>query len=138
MLNKAILVAHGNGGEGTFSIPNVKTITRSNELLSFDTAKQYMSTSKTWPEYSSTNYGEFGGLTDDDCKAVFNKVPAGSGIVSTGLRRGGDMAGAQIYTYRGAAGLTQAEITDFIKKNSISSLVLLACRWDHQGSPTLQ
>jgi hypothetical protein len=126
-INKAILVAHGSGGREAFSIPKVKTITKADQSLSFEDAKRYMNSSNAWPEYSSTSFKEFGHLSDADCKDLFKLVPEGSGIVSTGLRRGGDMGGPLIYALRGID-ITSQDITAFINANNITSLVLLACR----------
>lgn len=127
-MKKIILVAHGEGGQGTFSIPKVKTITPANTDLTFKKAKEYMDSSNTWPEYSSTSYGEFGPLDDQDCRDLFNKVPTGIGIVPTGLRRGKDVAGVPIYVLRGANDISRDEISAFIEANAITSLILLACR----------
>ena len=57
-MKQVILVAHGEG-DPSFSIPKVKTITRANTPLSFQMAKKYIESSKSWPEYSSTSFGEF-------------------------------------------------------------------------------
>lgn len=127
-MNKAILVAHGAGDSGTFSIKNVTTITRSGESLSFATAKEYMNSNKSWPEYASTNFQDFSPLSSVDCTALFGKTVPGSGIVSTGLRRGGDMAGALIYALVGTNDIDANDITIFMTTNKITSLVLLACR----------
>lgn len=128
MVNKVILVAHGEGDQGTFSIKGVTTITKAGTALSFADAKSYMTSSNAYPEYASTSFGQFGPLSDGDCTSLFGKVPAGTGIVSTGLRRGGDMAGPLIYALRGNADIGADEITAFIAANAITSLVLLACR----------
>ncbi len=127
-MNQVILVAHGEGGRGTFSIPKVKTITRANTNLSFEEAKDYLHSTTAWPEYSSTSFGEFGPLNDVHCKELFNKVPTGSGIVSTGLRRGGDVGGVPIYVLRGPTDIYRDDISNFIRAKNITSLVLLACR----------
>lgn len=127
-MKKAILVAHGEGGQGTFSIPKASTITPANTDLTFAKAKEYMGSNNAWPEYSSTSYGLFDGLSDADCKALFGSIPKGKGFVSTGLRRGGFMDGPLIYTYRGDAEIGQKDIEDFIAKNGLTSIVLLACR----------
>lgn len=127
-MKKAILVAHGQGGQGTFSIPKVKTITPANTLLTFIKAKEYINSSKAYPEYSSTSFGVFGPLSDADCTDLFGKVPGGSGIVSTGLTRDGDLAGPIVYALRGAQNISRDDITKFINDNAITSLVLLACR----------
>lgn len=127
-MKKIILVAHGEGGQGTFSIPKVKTITPANTDLTFLKAKEYMNSNNAWPEYASTSYGEFGPLDDGDCNQLFNIVPGGGGIVSTGLRRGGDVGGPLIYALRGGANISRDDISDFINANEITSMVLLACR----------
>lgn len=126
-MNKAILVAHGSGGHGTFSIPKVKTITPADKALYFKEAKQYMGSTTTWPEYSSTSFDTFGPLSDADCRDLFGLVPLGTGIVSSGLRRGGDMKGALIYALKGQA-INSDDVKNFIAANNITSLVLLACR----------
>jgi hypothetical protein len=126
-MNKVILVAHGEGGQGTFSIPKVKTITPGKTDLTFVKAKEYMDSSHTWPEYASTSFGEFDALDDTDCLALFGKVIQGTGIVSTGKRRGGDFGGPLIYAVRGN-NITQSDITNFIQTNAVTSMVLLACR----------
>lgn len=127
-MKKAILVAHGEGGKGTFSIPKAKTITRANHYLYFNTAIDYMKSSNTWPEYSSTSFGQFGPLSNSNCQDLFNTIPAGTGIVDTGLRRGGDVGGTPIYALRTSGNVTQSTIDNFIKTNRITSLVILACR----------
>lgn len=129
MPNKAILVAHGEGNQGTFSISsNVKTITKADVNLSFAEAKVYIKSSNAYPEFASTSFGQFGPLSDDDCRALFGVVPTGAGIVSTKIRRGGDMAGPVVYALRGGADIAGADIKNFMTTNSITSLVLLACR----------
>ena len=125
-MKKVILVAHGEGVQ-SFSIPKVKTITKARLPLSFKTAKEYMESSKSWPEYASTSFGEFGDLSDVDCTSLFGKIPVGNGIVSTGLRRGGDKGGPLIYALRGND-ITKDDVKDFIAANNITSMVLLACR----------
>jgi len=126
-MKKVILVAHGNGDNGTFSIPKVKTITKAKEGLSFEKAREYMAETKSWPEYASTNFDEFGMLSDADCHKLFDLVPTGNGIVSTGLHRGGDLGGPLIYALRGLD-IDSADITTFIDQNDVTSMVLLACR----------
>ncbi len=127
-MKRAILVAHGQGGQGTFSIPKTKTITRANTPLTFKAAREYIDSTKTYPEYSSTSFGEFGPLTDEQCNYLFEKVPTGTGIVSTGIRRGKDVAGPLVYTLRGGVNINRDDISAFIKANDITSLILLACR----------
>jgi len=126
-MKKIILVAHGSGGHGTFSIPKVKTITKATVALSFDEAIAYMNSTKSVPEYSSTSFDQFGHLSDADCLALFTTVPKGNGIVNTGIHRGGDLGGPLIYALRGSD-IGKDELEEFIKKNSITSVVLLACR----------
>lgn len=127
-MKRVILVAHGEGGQGTFSIKKTKTITRANTALTFTKAKEYMDSSKTWPEYASTSFGEFGPLTEAQCRSIFGKTVAGNGIVSTGLRKGGDMAGIPIYVLKGRDDLSRADLETYITTNSITTLILLACR----------
>ena len=127
-MNKVILVAHGEGGQGTFSINKVKTITPAKTDLTFSKAKEYMDSSHSWPEYASTSFGQFEPLSDQDCMGLFGKVIKGSGIVSTGKRRGGDFGGPLIYVLRGSADITDSDIAQFISANGVTSLVLLACR----------
>ncbi|PHS78537.1 MAG: hypothetical protein COB59_06610 [Rhodospirillaceae bacterium] len=126
-MKKIILVAHGAGESGDFSIPKVKTITKAHESLSFEAAKLYMDTKKAAPEFSSTNFDDFGGLSDQDCNALFGKVPKGTEIVFTGLHKGGDLGGVRIYALR-SDDLTKDQLTDYITDNEITSMVLLACR----------
>jgi len=126
-MKKIILVAHGSGGHGTFSIPKVKTITKATTALTFEEAIAYINSSKSVPEYSSTSFDEFGCLSDADCKALFMTVPKGNGIVSTGIHRGKDLGGPLVYALRGHD-IDQAQLEEFISKNSITSVVLLACR----------
>ena len=129
MPNKAILVAHGEGGQGTFSIDmRVKTITPANTALTFAKAKEYIASSNAYSEYASTSFGEFGPVNDAQCRSLFSIAPAGTGIVSTNIRRGGDMAGPLVYVLRGKANIGAGDITTFMQDNSITSLVLLACR----------
>lgn len=126
-MKKAILVAHGSGGP-SFSIPQVKTITKAKEGLPFTDAINYMKSNNSWPEYASTGFGSFSPLSDADCQKLFNnKVPAGAGIVDTGLRRDGDLNGPVIYALR-VHNLDKDGLTNFINTNSITSLMLLACR----------
>ena len=126
-MNKVILVAHGEGGKGTFSIPKAKTITPAKTDLTFTKAKEYMDSSHTWPEYASTSFGDFEALTDQNCIDLFGKVVKGNGIVSTGKRRGGDFGGPLIYALRGND-ITANDIEHFVNSNAITSLVILACR----------
>lgn len=125
-MKQVILVAHGEGNP-SFSIPKVKTITPANTALSFQTAKEYMDSDQAWPEYASTSFGEFSPLSDDDCRALFGKIPKGDGIVSTGLRRGKDVGGVSIFALR-VHDINAENIMDFITTNSITSMILLACR----------
>lgn len=127
-MNKVILVAHGEGGQGTFSIPKVKTITPAKTDLTFTKAKEYMDSSHTWPEYASTSFGQFEPLSDQDCVDLFGKVIKGTGIVSTTKHRGGDFGAPVIYVLRGGANITSMDISNFISANGVTSLVLLACR----------
>jgi hypothetical protein len=127
-MKQIILVAHGMGNQGTFSIKNVRTITRSGEYLYFDDALAYMKSTKTYPEYASTSFGAFSPLSDDECKKLFNgTIPSGTGIVNTGLRRAGHVDGVEIYVLRGN-NLVEADISTFISQNGITSLILLSCR----------
>ncbi|QFT39748.1 MULTISPECIES: hypothetical protein [unclassified Vibrio] len=125
-MKKMILVAHGNGGEGTFSIPKVKTITPAGKSLSFADAIKYMNSSNPYPEYSSTSFYEFGKLSDLDCKALFSKVPSGKGIVPTGKCRGNDPT-LPIFCLRGED-ITVVQLEAYINKHQYTSVVLLACR----------
>jgi len=128
LMKKIILVAHGTGGNGTFSIPKVKTITKAGVSLTFDEAIAYINSSKAYPEYSSTSFDTFSPLSDADCTDIFGKIPNGNGIVDTTLRRGKDVAGTPIYTVRGNNDIDQNALTAFIHNNNITSVVLLACR----------
>ena len=126
-MKRIILVAHGEGVPN-FSISNkVKTITKANQELGSNEAKDYINSDKSWPEYASTSFGEFGPLSDDDCNSIFGTIPKGSGIVSTGLRKGKDMAAPLVYTLRGH-NASKSDIERFITDNDITSMVLLACR----------
>jgi hypothetical protein len=127
-MKKIILVAHGQGGAGTFSIPKVKTITPANEALAFAKAKEYINSSKTWPEYSSTSFGDYGPLSDNDCRDLFGgKIPAGEGIVSTSLHKGKDVGAPLIYALRNR-NLNRDALEQYINTNNITTLILLACR----------
>ncbi|MFZ7114530.1 MAG: hypothetical protein ACO1G9_04040 [Bacteroidota bacterium] len=127
-MKQIILVAHGMGNQGTFSIKNVRTITRSGESLSFQDAITYMKDTKTYPEYASTSFGTFSPLSDDECEELFNgTIPAGVGIVNTGLRRAGHVDGVEIFALRGN-NITDADISTFISQNALTSLILLSCR----------
>jgi hypothetical protein len=66
-MKQVILVAHGEGNP-SFSIPDVKTITKANSPLTFDEAKKYMEDRKSWSEYASTSFNNFDPLSDDDCR----------------------------------------------------------------------
>lgn len=127
IMKKIILVAHGQGGQETFSIPKVKTITPSGENLSFDTAKEYMRSSNAYPEYASTSFGDFGALSAADCLDLFGKNVAGTGIVNTGTERHANGGNVPIYALR-TVDLTSAQLSAYIEDNGITSLILLACR----------
>ncbi len=128
-MNKIILVAHGNGGNGTFSIPKVKTITPANKILTFKKAKEYIEVEKSWPEYASTSFNEFGSLSDADCELLFDSIPnVGPGPVRLGLFKGGDLGGTPVYALRGAPDYNTEDLYNYITMNGITSVVLLACR----------
>lgn len=131
-MKRVILVAHGDGDNGTFSIPKVKTITPANQILTFGKAKEFLSSSNSWTLYSSTNFFEFDRLSDADCTTIFGRVPAGTGIVPTGTYRiddsaAGNNARVQVFTVRGVD-INSGDIETFIRTNAITSLILLACR----------
>ncbi|BAY29805.1 hypothetical protein NIES2107_16490 [Nostoc carneum NIES-2107] len=120
-----ILVAHGSQRSGSFSNSKVKIITKAGTALSFQEAKDYMNGS-AFPEYTSSSLGDFGGLSDTDCTALFGSVPgAGSGYINTGKRKGGDMMGYQIFALRGQ-NVSFAEIGIFAQ--NYEKVILLACR----------
>src|SRR6185436_7470009 len=105
-----VLVAHGNRRDGGFSNPNVKTMAKSGEPVTFEDAKKYLE-SKGGTEYSSSSLGDFTGLTDADWRYLFGGAPGGgAGFVNTGKRKGGDTAGDQIWALRGQAVLSVTEI----------------------------
>lgn len=127
---KIILVAHGEGMPGSHSNKKVCTITKAHEKLSFETAIEYMKSSKTAAEYPSVSFGKFVGLTDKDCKELFDGKTglASSGFVFTGLRKGRDTNGMKIYALRVIAPIGLTEIVDFADQEGYEKVILLACR----------
>ena len=124
---KIVLVAHGASQTDAWSVPYIVTITKAGQPLSFDEAKDYMKTGKG-PQFSGTSFGEFGALSDSDCKALFGKsVPNTAEIQDTGLRLGGTTTGSKIYALRNGAHWSFGEliVKTFGKYDKVT---MLACR----------
>lgn len=116
-----ILVAHGSERSGSFSNPNIVIITKAKKPLSFAEAKEYLG-GKAFPEFKSSSLGEFAGLSDGDCLALFGKaVGAGPGLVDTGEKRKG---GTRILALRGVE-WSFAELGVMAKAYKV---ILVACR----------
>ncbi len=124
MKEKIIIVAHGNSEKGS-GHPSVKTITKSEQPLTFDEAKAYIDGAFS-PEYPSVSMNEFFPLNDDECMRLFGKVPQGSGIVNTGLRRSRNSKGEEIFVLRDTNSNLSA-IGLFADKNKYT-VIMLACR----------
>ncbi len=123
-MKKIIIVAHGCSRSGVGD-PDVKTITKATEDLSFSTAKSYMD-GENFPEYASASMSEFQPLSDSDCLFFFGFVPHGTGIVNTGMRRGGHIHGEEIFVLRNA-NASLPEIGLFARRND-AKVIMLACR----------
>lgn len=105
--------------------PDVKTITKAEQPMSFEEAKAYMD-GTVFPEYPSASMSEFAPLSDEDCLSLFGLVPQGSGIVSTGLCRGGTIHGEEIFALRNV-GSCLSEVGILARRND-AVVIMLACR----------
>ncbi len=124
-MERVILVAHGAREEGVHSKANVVIITKAYQPLTFDAAKAYMAGGNA-PEYPSTSVGDMEPLSDNDCMALFGKVPVGNGYVDTGKRRGGDMKGYKIFALRNM-GSNLDNVSQWATANDYK-VILLSCR----------
>ncbi len=131
-MKKVILIAHGS--YSTFpAISKVKTITKSGKGLSFKEAGEYIKSTKTYPEYTSSGFGyNFSGIGLAEFRKIIDKPdaksPPGTGIVFSGFRRGGDINGTPIHILKHPAILSRAALNTYIYDNKIDSLILLSCR----------
>ncbi|MBP3367691.1 MAG: hypothetical protein J6K96_12015 [Treponema sp.] len=123
-MKKIIIAAHGNSRKG-LGDPSAKTITKAEQPLSFGEAKAYMD-GAFFPEYASASMSEFSPLSDADCLDLFGTVPQGTGIVSTGKRRGNQIHGEEIFALRNQS-MCLSEIGIIARREKIE-VVMLACR----------
>lgn len=79
-----------------------------------------------FPEYASASMSEFSPLSDADCLDLFGTVPQGTGIVSTGKRRGNQIHGEEIFALRNQS-MCLSEIGIIARREKIE-VVMLACR----------
>lgn len=120
-----VVIAHGNSRAGSFSNPNIKIITKANELLSFDDAKSYLK-GTSFPEFKSTSLGDYAMLSDADCEAILGMVPGeGPGLVDTGRKVA--IRGYPIYVLRGEPNVSFAEMGVRAGRMK-ATFILLACR----------
>ncbi|MGN0729935.1 hypothetical protein [Treponema sp.] len=122
-MKKIIIVAHGLSKKGA-SHPNIKTITKAEQPLSFQEGIEYMN-GKVFPEYSSASMSEFSSLSDEECLQIFGKIPQGTGIVNTGIRRGG-CHGDEVFVLRNCE-KSLPEIGIYASNNKVN-IIMLACR----------
>jgi hypothetical protein len=125
MKETIVLLAHGNQRPGSFSNPKIKIITKSGEPLDATDVRSYLS-GKSYPEFSSSSLGDFGGVDDEYCLRDLGVVPAvGPGFVDSGKRRSGDMTGYRVFVLRNQ-NASFAEIGVFAQQ--FEKVILLACR----------
>lgn len=123
-MEKIILVAHGCLQNGIWSDNGIMTITQGGANLTVAEVKSYLG-GLPFPEYGETSLGSFVPMNDKECLALFGKIPVGTGIAYTGIKRGATTR-ERIFVLRGVT-CTFDDLALFARSNG-TRIVIAACR----------